>query len=229
MGKIRVGVLGGTFNPVHVGHLELAIQASKLFGLVRVHFVVATVPPHKDAAELPAFPHRYAMVCLATASNPSFIPSIAELDPPASPYSIDTLRKIARAEVRAPADLYFIAGSDSLAEVGGWRSGPDLLASFRFVFASRPGVPAVRPVDVLPPSAVLRTRDLRGLRNRRLAAAARREAEKPHAGVFLFDAELPDISSSDIRMRAAAGKRFGRMVPAVVHDYIQKTRIYGER
>lgn len=229
MGKIRVGVLGGSFNPIHVGHLELAIRTSKLFGLSRVHFVVATAPPHKDAADLLPFPHRYAMVCLATAANPAFVPSIVELEPPASPYSIDTLSKLARGEVGNPEDLYFIAGSDSLAEVRGWRSSRELLATFRFVFASRPGVPLLHPTDVLPWPAVSRARDLRGLESRRLAAAARRETATSGPAVFLVDADLPDISSSEIRRRAGAGKRFGHMVPPPVRDYIQKTRIFGDR
>lgn len=229
MEKIRVGVLGGTFNPIHLGHLELAIRISRLFGLSRVHFVVATVPPHKDASEVLPFLHRYAMVCLATAANPSFVPSIVELDPPVSPYSIDTLWKLARDEVRTPAELYFIAGSDSLAEVRGWRSSQELLATFRFVFASRPGVLPLDPGDVLPASAVSRTRDLRNLGARGLADAARKERATPGAGLFLVDLDLPDVSSSEVRRCAAEGRRFDHMVPPSVHEYIQKTRIYGDR
>ena len=135
----RIGVLGGTFNPIHLGHLHIAGEIQKIFSLAQVHFVVATTPPHKSPEDLIPFIHRYAMLSLATAAISSYIPSMIELEPQASPFSVDTMNKLARCMGREQRELYFIAGGDSLSEVKTWRNSEKLLTSYNFVFALRPG------------------------------------------------------------------------------------------
>ncbi len=139
MTAIRLGVLGGSFNPIHLGHLHIARRTRGLFGLSRVLFVVACTPPHKQPHDLISFNHRYAMVSLATSGCEYFHPSPVELESPVSPYSIDTLAKLARRFGIAGHALHFIAGGDSLLEVAGWHRGAELLLTYTFVFAMRPG------------------------------------------------------------------------------------------
>ncbi len=157
----RIGVLGGTFNPIHFGHLHITKEIQRIFSLSRVYFVVATTPPHKSPEDLIPFVHRYAMVSLATAGMPSFVPSVIELEPKASSFSVDTMDKLARFVGRKDV-LYFIAGGDSLAEVKSWRKSEKLLTSYNFIFAVRPGAGFVNPKEVLPGKASSRVRDLTG-------------------------------------------------------------------
>jgi nicotinate-nucleotide adenylyltransferase len=222
----RIGVFGGTFNPIHCGHLHIAREVRKLFSLSHVQFVVATLPPHKGPEDLVPFMHRYAMVSLATAGLPGFLPSLVELEPQASPFSIDTLRKLARRAGRG-SKLYFIAGGDSLPEVKSWRNGGKLLNSYNFVFAMRPGARLVNPEQALSPKAARRVVDLTGLsRDRARRAIAQ---QKGKSRIYLVDVGAPAISATRIRSLAASGGPFSCMVPGPVREYIRKLHLYGGR
>jgi len=222
----RIGVLGGTFNPIHLGHLHLAGEIQKIFSLSHVYFVVATVPPHKSPEDLIPFVHRYAMVSLATFGTPSFLPSMVELEPRPSAFSVDTMRKLARSLGRESV-LYFIAGGDSLAEVRSWRDSEKLLTSYNFIFAVRPGIGPVNPADVLPSKAAARVQDLAGLGK---AAVRRTIAELTDANrIYIVDVRAPDISATRIRRLASSGRSIRRMVPGPVSEYIHKFRLYGGR
>jgi nicotinate-nucleotide adenylyltransferase len=222
----RIGVLGGTFNPIHCGHLHIAREVQRLFSLSQVHFVVATVPPHKGPEDLVPFMHRYAMVSLATTGIPGFFPSLVELEPQASPFSIDTLKKLAR-PAGGNENLYFIAGGDSLHEVKSWRSSEKLLSSYTFVFAMRPGAQGAGPKNALPSKAARRVMDLRGLgRNQAKRLIAQQKGE---SRMYLVDVGAPDISATRIRILASAGKSLHRMVPGPVGKYIRKLHLYGGR
>jgi nicotinate-nucleotide adenylyltransferase len=223
----RIGVLGGTFNPVHLGHLHIALEIQKLFSLSQVHFVVATAPPHKAPEDLIAFTHRYAMVSLATAGIPSFTPSLVELEPEVSPFSVDTMDKLARHARRNESLLYFIAGGDSLAEVNSWRESQRLLNSYNFIFAVRPGTGPVDPKNVLRGRATARVRDLRGIGAGRARCIIREQNRASR--IYLVDVAAPDISATRIRELASSGKPFTRMVPDAVRDYIAKLHLYGGR
>lgn len=223
----RVGVLGGTFNPVHRGHLHIARHAQRIFSLSKIYFVVAASPPHKDGNAIIPFLHRYAMVCLAVAGHPSFIPSMVELEPTASSFSIDTMRKLRRHLACRGSDLYFIAGGDSLAEISTWRESERLLTSYNFIFVERPGIGRFDYRDVLPKRLVSRVKDLRGARLTRplRGSFGGRDGEKH---IYIVDVNAPDISAT--RIRGMAGDSFiRRMVPASVCEYIQKQHLYGER
>ena len=225
----RLGVFGGSFNPVHLGHLHIAQHSMEIFGLSQVFFVVASAPPHKPSQDLIPFVHRYAMVSLAACGFPGFLPSLAELEPPASPYSIDSLAKVARQSGACGKNLYFIAGGDSLLDVAGWHSGETLLTSCNFVFVMRPGVKTPDLGAVLPPAAVSRVIDCRGhdaARMRHLVGAGQ---ASPECRIFLVDAGAPDVAASQIRRLASLGQSIEHLVPPAVHEYILKLHLYGER
>ncbi len=223
----RFGVLGGTFNPIHNGHLQIAHRVQRLFSLSQVHFVLAAVPPHKSVENLLALHHRYAMVCLATQQAHDFIPSLMELEPPASPFSIDTMAKLS-GRLGVTCGLYFIAGTDSLLEVASWRESEKLLTSYNFVFVLRPGADPANPTTALPKAAAGRVQDLRGRDLKSVHAALENE---PASGgsIFLVDADAPDISASYIRSALASGRSVKHLLPGPVHDYIRKLHLYGEQ
>ncbi len=226
---MKLGVFGGTFDPIHRGHIHIARRTQELFDLAQIHFVVATAPPHKRLENLGPFSLRFAMVSLATSKYPAFIPSLVELEKPTSPFSIHTLGKLARNNSRNPRDLYFIAGGDSLREVSSWRESGKLLTTYSFIFVSRPGVKDLDPASVLPRKVVARVRDLRGLRYRQLRRQIRIEENASQNRIFLVDVSAPDISASGVRALASAGMRIQHLVPASVHQYITKLHIYGDR
>ncbi len=159
----------------------------------------------------------------------NFVPSLIELEPPESPFTIHTLGKLARCYGRSARDLYFIAGEDSLLDVSNWRQSEKLLTSYNFIFASRPGVKHVDALSVLPPEAASRLRDLRGLAPRELRRRVKLEEQTSENRIFMIDVAALDISATRIRTLASAGKRIDRLVPPSVHEYIQKQSIYGER
>lgn len=224
----RVGVLGGTFNPVHLGHLHIAERVRKIFSLSKIYFVVATVPPHKLREHLIPFIHRYAMVSLAVAGVTSFVPSMIELEPEESAFSADTLRKFERSLACEKRDLYFIAGGDSLTEVKTWRESEKLLTSYNFVFATRPGTGPVVCKNVLPQKAVSRVRNLTGLGIVRMRQKIADDNSRGNR-IYIVDVDAPDISATRIRRLASNGTSFRRMVPGTVFEYIRKHHLYGER
>jgi nicotinate-nucleotide adenylyltransferase len=228
LGVAKIGVLGGTFNPVHFGHIHIARSIQTLFSLSQVHFVVATMPPHKRPEDLIPFAHRYAMVSLALAGQPSFIPSLIELEPKASPYSIDTMNKFVRRAGQNQGILYFIAGGDSLHEIKSWRDSDKLLSSYNFVFVVRPGTKPIGPQEVLPGEAAARVLDLTGIWQ---AQMRRRIAEAGEGGsrIYIVDADAPDISATQIRNLIPSQKSIRRLVPGPVSEYIRKLHLYGGR
>jgi nicotinate-nucleotide adenylyltransferase len=224
----RIGVLGGTFNPIHLGHLHIARSIRDLFSLSQVHFVVATMPPHKRPEDLIPFAHRYAMVSLAVAGEPSFIPSPIELEPEASPYSIDTMNKLARHMGQDKNMLYFIAGGDSLLEVKSWRESEKLLNSYNFVFVVRPGTPSIVSEAILPGKTSARVMDLAGLGKARMRRRIA-DAGEGRSRIYIVDAAAPDISATQIRKMISLKKSIRRMAPGPVSEYINKLHLYGGR
>lgn len=229
MGGVRLGVLGGTFDPIHFGHLHIARECRKLFSLSQVHFVVATTPPHKSPEDLVPFTHRYAMVCLATSGKPSFVPSMVELEPQASPFSVDTLGKLAQRIDGSRTALYFIAGGDSLPEVKSWRAGETLLKTYNFIFAVRPGTEKVDPGNVLPAQVLPRVRNLVGIDRTEVQRRIKEGEKSGENRIYIVDTGSPDISATQIRIRAGLGESIKYAVPVPVYDYIRKLNLYGDR
>jgi nicotinate-nucleotide adenylyltransferase len=224
---IRLGALGGTFNPIHFGHMHIARSCRQLFSLTQVHFVVASRPPHKASERLIPFEHRYAMVSLATAGIPCFIPSLIELESKASPYSIDTMRKLEH-HIRQGNDiLYFIAGGDSLAEIKTWRENESLLDSYSFIFVLRSGIYKPNPEDALPRKVLARVRDLSGMKPAQIKKQIAEEEKSGENRIYIVDLGAPDISATRIRAQAGSGNSIRSVVPAAVCRYIKKLHLYG--
>jgi nicotinate-nucleotide adenylyltransferase len=214
-----VGILGGTFDPVHVAHLQIAERAQALLELERVYFLVSHAPPHKPAAATSAW-HRYAMVALATAHRPDWVPCPLELEVAGPSYTIDTLARFGTALGVPAATLVFIAGGDSLRDFRLWREWERLLAEYRFLFVARPGV------DLGDAAAAL-------LAGGRVADARRwpperiRQALGGDARAVLADLDMPDVSSTATRHVLQSGQDRPELVPEPVRRYIQKAGLYG--
>ena len=226
MGTFKIGVFGGTFNPIHRGHLHIAQNVQSLFALSRVYFVVASEPPHKRSEEIIPFAHRYAMTSLAVEKEISFIPSMVEMEPAPSPYTIDTLDKLARIEENSR--LFFIAGGDSLLEIATWHESERLLAEYSFIFVKRPWDGHIDAEKCLPADVFRRTLDLTGF-DRARAKKKIAGTPKDENRIYIVDVKAPDISSTKIRSLAAAkggDRAIRRMLPPAVRVHIRKLRLY---
>ena len=134
----RIGIMGGTFDPVHYGHLVTAEAAREQFNLEKVVFVPSGHPPHKLLGTVSDFYHRYQMAVAATASNPFFEVSQLEYERGGCSYAVDTVRDFRRL-YGAGEELFFITGADAILEIFGWKQPEELLAMCRFIAATRPG------------------------------------------------------------------------------------------
>src|SRR5580704_1076658 len=149
-----VALYGGSFDPIHSGHLAVARSALKRFALDRIYFIPSGTPPHKQRRKLAAFPHRVAMVALACADHDEFVPSLAEAGEDQSGheifYSVDTVRYFRR-HLHAHEHLYFIVGADQFLGISTWRDYETLLGSCDFIVANRPGFMIEALRLVIPP------------------------------------------------------------------------------
>ena len=202
----RVGVFGGSFNPIHFGHLLLADEICEALALDRVLFVPAAVPPHKPAAGLASAEHRYRMTELAVSQHPPFAVSDVELRRAGPSYTVDTLRTL-----RGEGDLYLLIGSETFLDLLGWREPRDVARLARLVVVPRTG----SDFDPEAPAAQKVLQDL-GL-------AAFGSADGP---VLYRAASLP-ISGSDLRRRARDGRSLAYRMPEPVAAYIRQHRLYG--
>ncbi|MGO2751267.1 MAG: nicotinate-nucleotide adenylyltransferase [Pseudoclavibacter sp.] len=160
----RVGVMGGTFDPIHHGHLVAASEAAAHFELDEVLFVPTGKPSHKS--HVTPVEHRYLMTVIATASNPRFKVSRVDVDRDGPTYTIDTLRDVQR--LRPDADLYFITGADAIAQILGWKNSLKLFELAQFVAVSRPGhemrtdgIPADKVATLQIPALAISSTDIR--------------------------------------------------------------------
>jgi nicotinate-nucleotide adenylyltransferase len=190
--------MGGTFDPIHYGHLVTAEEALVQFGLDEVVFVPTGLPWMKDqhGAVSPA-EDRYLMTVIATASNPRFSVSRIEVDRDGPTYTVDTLRQLT--QVHPDAELYFITGADALLEILGWERFEEVLELAHFIAATRPGY------------------DL-----------TRFEAQTPtrHPNVSLMNIPALAISSTDVRERVREGRPIRYLVPEGVKSYVEKAGLY---
>ncbi len=197
---LRVGVLGGTFDPIHIGHLILAEEARDQLGLAVVHLVPAGDPPHKRDRRLASIEDRLEMIARAIADNPALQVSRVDADRPGPHYTLDMVR-IFQARLPAGGELYFLMGYDSLAELPGWHRPQELLAACRLVALTRYNV----PLDW----EMLEAR-LPGIRER----------------VTLLDMPELEISSNQIQERIRAGRSIRYLTPDAVRTYIEEKGLY---
>lgn len=221
---MRIGLFGGTFNPVHCCHLTIAGQVRDRLHLDRVVFIPTGDPPHKPSESLAPAGYRIEMVRLAIAGDPSFAVSDVEVRRPTKSYSIETVRAL-RAESGPGTELFFIVGLDAFVDFPGWRGASDLLRLCHFVVVSRPGTAftSLAGLPLLPaiPRAALEALDVRE-RDRLV------EAIPGGAGLTLLRLPPCDASASDIRARFRKGLRSSNLLPAPVESYIIQHGLYQE-
>ena len=213
----KIGIYGGTFDPIHHGHLALARAAKERFELGRIHFVPANVPPHKQSRAVTPYFHRYAMVALACSDHADFRPSLAEAPaegaPPHAFYTIDTVRRYRREH---PDDhLFFIVGADQFLEIPTWKNYEALLDSCDFIIASRPGFRLDALRLVLPPEKLGRT-----------PSSDPNKIVLRKSVVHLLTTVSSHISSTEVRNRLTHRQNIHRLVPATVEDYIRGQALY---
>jgi nicotinate-nucleotide adenylyltransferase len=196
----RIGVLGGTFDPIHLGHLILAEEARDQLGLSAVYFVPAGDPPHKRGRKLAGVEDRLRMINLAIAGNGAFRTSRADADRPGPHYTIDMVH-ILKAQLPPGGELYFLMGLDSLAELPSWHQAPELVAACHLVALTRHEVPL--DWDYL---------------ESRLPGVRRR--------VTLLDMPELEIASHQIQARVLQGRTVRYLVPDAVCEYIAVRGLY---
>ena len=220
---MNIGFFGGSFDPIHRGHLALAQAAAERFGLRQVLLVPANVSPHKQKQPVTAFVHRYAMVALATQDQKQFVPSLLEApgSSPGANFTIDTVRRLKQTLKKADR-LFLLIGIDAFRDIAKWREAQALLAECDFVVASRPGfslrdVAESLPEGVRPPAVV--TKPFR-------KQAASGDLVLPGLTLHLLEGVQQNVSATTIRAAAAQGKPLGRWLDPRVAEYIRKTGLY---
>ncbi len=232
---MNIGLFGGTFDPIHHGHLALARAAQERFALSRICFVPSNIPPHRPRGPLASYFDRYAMVVLATMGEKTFLPSLLEAPEigaeskggkghaaqPSANFSIDTVRQIKQA-LKKSDRLFFLIGIDAFAEIAKWREPEALLRECEFIVASRPGYSLADVANALPESL------------RPKAHVSKPFAKQPAKGDlvmagatihFLENVHQP-ISATAIREAVAAKRPLGRLVDSEVAEYIKKMGLY---
>jgi nicotinate-nucleotide adenylyltransferase len=194
----RLGVMGGTFDPIHYGHLVTAEEALGQFDLDEVVFVPTGRPWMKTHNHVSPAEDRYLMVVIATASNPRFSVSRIEIDREGPTYTVDTLRAIKQERVDDP-ELFFVTGADAMLEIFAWKDADDVLELAHFIAATRPGY------DI---------------------PAFEQEAPSRHPHVNVMTVPALAISSTDIRLRVREGRPTRYLLPEGVKSYVEKLGLY---
>jgi nicotinate-nucleotide adenylyltransferase len=214
---LNIALFGGTFDPIHTGHLQAAKVAARRFNLDKVLFIPTGTPPHKYRDQLTPFPDRFAMVALACASEPRFVPSLLEA-PKANGrprYSIATVRAIRR--TLEPKDrLYFLVGVDAFLDLPQWKDYRRLLELVNFVIVSRPGFDPTKTTKVL---------------SREMLREPQRDGQPEEiplrsSTLYIVRGVNETVASRDIRQAIRAGRPVTGLVPPLVEEYIVKEGLY---
>lgn len=198
----RIGIMGGTFDPIHYGHLVAAEVVRAEFGLDKVIFIPAGRPPHKQSQSITGSEHRYCMTVLATSSNPDFEVSRIEVDKNELTYTINTVKDLKRI-YGENSEIYFITGADAVLELLTWYKIRELLTLCKFIAVTRPGF------------------DKRDLEQKVAEITSKYDGE-----IICIEVPLLAISSTDIRERHRNGKPIKYLLPEAVEEYIEKNQLY---
>ena len=201
MGKARIGLMGGTFDPIHNGHLLLAENSRKAFNLDKIIFMPAGIPPHKKDKHLSSNTHRYNMTLLAINSNRHFFLSDMELKKEGISFTIDTIKYLKSLYI--DTEIYFILGSDSLFQIDTWKDYQELLTLCHFIVAPRPN-----------------------FHNEKLENTVNTLNSLYNSSIHIVEGPVLDISSSEIRDRVRKGLSISYLVPKPVEEYIYKHGLY---
>jgi nicotinate-nucleotide adenylyltransferase len=213
---MRIGLFGGSFNPVHNAHIRIAAEAQRACQLDSVVFIPAAEPPHKPLAGDISFVHRLTMVRLAIAGRNDFQVSAVEAEREGKSYSIET---IVLFRERFPDDeLFFIVGGDSFREIGTWHRYAEIFAFCNLIVVERPGHPVIDPLEIL-------TDAIRGDFSYTSSTGCLTHVASGFS-TFFITGTPQELSSTEIRRLAAADSDISRYVPADVATYISQQRIY---
>lgn len=200
--SITLGIMGGTFDPIHIGHLITAEEARQQFKLDHVIFIPAGNPPHKEQRHVTPAEHRYLMTMLAVVDNPYFTVSRLEIDNEQPSYTIDTVRRFFQI-YKQGLKLFFITGADAILDIKTWKDYEELLETCSFIAATRPGYPFHKLKNIFGSSFSEITQK-----------------------IHLLEIPAMAISSTYIRQRIAQGKTIKYLTPEPVEQYIYKNRLY---
>ncbi len=200
----RVGIMGGTFDPIHYGHLVAAEEAREAFKLDKIIFVPAGTPPHKVDRQITPARHRYLMTLLAIMGNPGFEASRVDLDRGKVTYTVDTLQDLRK--ILPETDLYFITGADAILEILHWKAPREVLSLAEFIAVTRPGYGLDQLSTALGPLY-----------------------EPFQDRIHILEMPPMGMSSTDLRRRLAEGRSVRYLLPEPVVTYIQREGLYGTK
>jgi nicotinate-nucleotide adenylyltransferase len=224
---MNVALFGGTFDPVHLGHIAVARAARQRFDLKRVYMVPADIPPHKQRQPLAPYHHRYAMLALATQSEKDLIPSLLEApDQEGRPhyganYSIDTVRRF-KTTLKKSDRLFFLIGIDAFLDISKWRDPETLLRECEFIVVSRPGYSLADVAGALPESMRPGGEVLKPFQK----SVAQGDIVLGGAVIHLLEGVEEKVSATQIRRAAISGRGLNRWVSPAVAEYIRKIGLY---
>jgi nicotinate-nucleotide adenylyltransferase len=209
----RIGILGGTLDPIHLGHVEAAQAARAALHLERVVVVPARLPPHRHDEPMASGFHRFAMAALCAADHEWMAVSDDELRAPGPSFTATTLDRL-RATGLHPSQIFFITGADAFAEIETWHRYPEVLDLANFAVVSRPGLSIDLLADRVP-----------ALKSR-LVPSARAGEFPDRPAIFLVDAVTPEVSSTEVRRRLAAGEAVTGLLCPAVERHIVRHHLY---
>jgi nicotinate-nucleotide adenylyltransferase len=207
----RIGILGGTFDPIHCGHLDLGSAAERALGLTEIVVIAANIPPHRPQPVASSY-HRFAMVALAIGGHERWRASDLELGIGSPSFTTGTLQRF-HDRGCAPGELFFLIGADAFAEIETWKDFPAILDRAHFAVVSRPGFPVADLPARLPSLA------------RRMTGPAD-VAARGTPSIFLIDAPTANVSATAIRQRCANGESLAGLVPPTVRQHIERHALY---
>ena len=218
---MKIGILGGTFDPIHYGHLYIAEEVRQAADLDKVLFIPSAQPPHKSDCIVTPPEHRLEMARLATFGNPFFEVLPIEIEMGGKSYSVRTVERL-HEKYGGRADLYFITGVDAFAEIATWFDVERLLTLCHFVVTSRPGFP-FRRIEAVPHIQAETVDLLKEMDNGRLFAATTLETGRE---LILLNTLQLDISATDLRSRVRSGRSIRYLLPDAVESYIMAHSFY---
>jgi nicotinate-nucleotide adenylyltransferase len=225
---MNIALFGGTFDPIHRGHVVVARAAVAKFDLKQIWFVPADIPPHKQKTPLTSYYHRYAMVALALAGEKELIPSLAEAPDPNADgtarkpsYSIETVRRVKKSLGKSD-HLYFLIGMDAFKDIAKWYKADELLKECDFIVAARPGFSLADVASALPEKGRPQAAVTKLFRKEKIDGPL----VLPGATLHMLPETHENISATNIRAAVERGGALKRLVPEAVAEYIRKENLY---